>query len=327
MSFVFLSHRSADKPRIRPFVLDLIARGIPAWIDRVEEFNVDIPPGERPIRREELGGGIELARDWPVQIDKALMQSFAVVVFWSVNWTRDRDILVREHGAAHIFGNVGYSTYIPVLLDEDAKLDRDVIAYREAVHDNVQAYNIARYGEAHWHALAVRLQELWDAHRNERTQTKAQYASHPSERALDNTDWFRELISPRSPQHTVELLAKIPLGPAFDPWLLTPGIRRAYANGITDVEAPLLVSEAAALVLQTFSEDCRRNPDRLVVMRSAVPSIFHVGATHYWSSVLDHACILGPRMVAAILLCAPPSVLQGSEQATAETLQQMEVWK
>lgn len=325
MSFVFISHRGTDKPRIQPFVRSLIDRGIPAWIDRVEEFNVNLPEGERTIAPEELGGGIELTREWPTQIDKALMQAFAVVVFWSRNWTRDRDILVREHGAAHMFGNVGYSTYIPVLLDEESQLDKEVLAYRQAVHDNVQAYNVARYGEVHWRALTDRLQELWKGHRQE--QGLAPIPRSSDDRPLGSAGWLREVTSPREPQHTVSLLIRFPPGPAVDPWIVPTTVRRCYAHSISDTEAPLLVSEAAGLVLQTFNEYMRRKPEVLVVMRSQVPNVFHVGTGTYWSAVMDHACILGPRMMAALLLSANASMLRGIEQTIAEVLQQLEVWK
>jgi TIR domain len=189
VNFVFLSHRSIDKPRIRPFVLELIDRQIPVWIDNFEEFNLGIDGTKRRIDEQDLAGGIEKLRDWPTQIDHALVRAFAVVVFWSKNWTTDRAILTREHGAAHIFGNVGYSTYIPVLLDDTDQLDPGVIAYREAVHDTVQAFNVARYGQSHWTALLEAVQKLW--------QQRMSAPPNPvvSSVALTNVDWLAELAT------------------------------------------------------------------------------------------------------------------------------------
>src|SRR5262249_28151348 len=159
----------------------------------------------------------------------------------------------------------------PVLLDDTSLLDKEVIAYREAVHDTVQAYNVARYGEEHWTALIEKVQELWIAQGHSSPHCVA------SSIASDSIDWLRELgIPARDPDRTVFLLQRLPPGPAVDPFLIPLSIRRAVANGVVNEEAPLTVTEAGGLVLRTFSEELRANPDVLVVMPSAVPPPFRV---------------------------------------------------
>ena len=319
MSFVFLSHRSVDKPRIRPFVIELIDRKIPVWVDNFEEFNLRLDVKERRINEEELAGGIEKLRDWPGQIDHALVQAFAVIVFWSKNWTADRAVLTREHGAAHILGNVGYSAYIPVLLDDANQLDQAVIAYREAVHDTVQAYNVARYGQEHWAALTKAVQKLW-SHR-----AHSQSPQLVSSIGSASVDWLAEFRTPnREPDRTVELLLRLPGGPAVDPFLIPASIRRLVANGTGREEAPLTVTEAGGLVLRTFSEQMRKNPDVLVVMPSAIPPPSRVPMAEYWASVFDVACCLGPRMLGALLLSIRAQVFGGLDKQVADILARLE---
>jgi hypothetical protein len=321
MSFVFLSHRGIDKPRIRPFVLELIKRGVPVWIDRPEEFNLGLSSGEMPIVRDALCGGIALASDWPQQIDEALMQAFAIVVFWSKNWTRDREVLTREHGAAHMFHNANYSTYLPVMLDDASMLNPAVVAYRNAVHDNVQAFNVARFGKEHWDALIDRVLALWQSQRKVKVTSQLGWAhTYPS------IDWVSELAhQPRDPVRLVELLDMLPPGPAVDLFILPIEIHWAFAKSGSEVEARLLVSEADALVLQTFSAPLRSVPERLVVMPTAVPSPFQVSLQQYWSEVLAHACTLGPRMVAALLLSIRPAALTRIQPQVVQVLRQLEV--
>lgn len=320
MSFVFLSHRSVDKPRIREFVIGMIDRKIPVWVDNFEEFNLGLADTARRINRNDLAGGIEKLRDWPGQVDYALVRAFAVIVFWSRNWTTDRAILTREHGAAHIFGNVGISKYIPVLLD--VELDPGIIAYREAVHDTVQAYNVARYGNEHWIALTETVQKLWNDWSNHQP---AQVISS----IRSNINWLEELRdTARTPEQTVTLLVRFPPGPAVAPFLVPMFVRRSVANWMAPQPhaAPLTLNEAGGLVLRTFPEEMRKNPDVLVIMPAAVPGPFQSPMAYYWETVFNLACSLGPRMLGALLLSIQIQAFGGREQQVAEILEKLEGW-
>ena len=318
MSFLFVSHRSVDKPRIRPFLRDLIRRNIPVWIDNFEELNLNLGPLEPRIELEQLAGGIEKARDWPLQIDQALVRAFAIVVFWSRNWSEEREILVREHGLAHVFGNTGLATYIPVFLDSPAELPAPVSAYRAAVHDVVQGYDVARYGEPQWQALVEHIERLWD-------KSRQQLAPAPAPAVpVEAVDWH-EVI--RDGKHVskriIELLRRLPEGPAVPAYWISYELQLAFASNVPHGDAPLLVMEADGLVLQTYPESARKKPHTLVVVPAAMPPP-KANAIEFWTGVFPLACILGPRMVGGLLLCIRPQALRGLEHEAADLLKQLE---
>jgi hypothetical protein len=323
VSYVFLSHRSIDKPRIRPFVCRLAERGIPFWVDRPEEFNLNLAAGERPLSRTELSGGIPPGSDWPLRVDDALMRARAIIVFWSVNWTSDRAVLVREHGAAHMFHNVGYSTYIPVMLDDPSRMNAAVLDYRQHVHDVVQAYDIARFGNVHWDGLIHQLEGIF----TRRDQFALPQAAPAASIAARRTDWGLAITATLDPEKIAELLMHIPPGPAVPQHIIPHQVFNAFPSSISDIDASLLLSEAAGAVLKTFPPELRRRPETLVVMPYTVPNAIRVPAESYWQSVFANACVMGPRMVAALLLCVRASVLMGLEDQVVTVLQELEAHK
>ncbi len=319
MSFVFLSHRSSDKPRLRDFVLGLIDRGVPVWVDNYEEFNLGLAPDERRIESGELAGGIEKLGDWPTLIDHALVQACAIVVFWSKGWDLDRAILMREHGAAHIYANAKKSSYIPVFLDAPGELPQSVLDYRVAVNDTVQGYDVSRYGDRHWQDLTDKLVELMHA------ATRFELDASNVQVHLGDIYWDHEIRSPqKDPDRIVSLLMRLPPGPAVDPFLLEYRVRSRIANSLSPEESISVVMEAGGLVLRTFSPDLRKNPDNLIVMPAATPSPYHGTRLDFWLTVFDHSCNLGPRMLGALLLSIRPQAFGGNESAIVEVMQNLE---
>jgi hypothetical protein len=47
----------------------------------------------------------------------------------------------------------------------------------------------------------------------------------------------------------------------------------------------------------------------------------------YWYHIFSNACALGPRMVGALLLCAPPAALYGAKNAIVELFLKLEAWR
>lgn len=319
MSFVFLSHRSHDKPRLRSFVLSLLERRVPVWVDNHEEFNLDLAPGEHRIEESDLAGGIEKLGDWPTQIDHALVRATAIVVFWSRGWEAERAILVREHNAAHIYSNVGKTAYIPVFLDAQTELPESLLRYRAEVHDTVQGYDVARYGDEHWSALTEKLVKLTCADGPPPADDRR------PEPISGPVDWEAEIrSSARDAEHIVALLTTLPPGPGVDPFLVRFKLRRAVASSLSPDASTDVVMEAGGLALRTFASELRSNPDNLIVMPSATPSVHHVGLQEYWSCVFDHACILGPRMLGALLLAIRPHAWRGMESEIAAVMKSLE---
>lgn len=92
-SFVFVSHCSEDKPRLRPYLECLMDEGIPLWIDRPEACGF----GARYMERYRIPYGA----DWRREIRQALEFAKAVLVFWSRHtFERQRDEFWQEvqHG-------------------------------------------------------------------------------------------------------------------------------------------------------------------------------------------------------------------------------------
>jgi hypothetical protein len=95
VGFVFVSHASEDKRRVRPLVHSLALLGVKLWIDRPgygpSHFNFDQGFIERHGIR-----GIRAGADYDREISEALRQCDAVVACISRALKKDRQILVHE---------------------------------------------------------------------------------------------------------------------------------------------------------------------------------------------------------------------------------------
>ena len=316
MSFVFLSHRGTDKPRIRPFVQMLVDRKVPVWIDRPEDLNVD--SSEPIISRSVLTRGIQAGSDYPLAIDEALFSAFAIVVFWSANWQADRAMLTREFSVAHARQRAKLALYFPVFLDASDTIPNTVMELREQVHDTVQGYNVARHGATEWNRLADDISDAWLSN------VPTVDGSQKSGVSPALPDWSAIVRGQdREPEVIVSLLKALPPGPAVEPWTIPFPLRMLVANSVVQAEAAGTVAQASAMVLATFPSKMQKNRHALVVMPAMVPSPIAVASLTYWDSVFDNACVLGPRMVAAVLLAIRPLALVGQEQTLEKILHRL----
>src|SRR5215470_10870524 len=117
MSFTFLSHRSSDKPRPRPFILKAVQSRIPLWLDDFEGLNRNVGPQQQRIERDDLMGSIRKGHEWSKEIEGAIINSFAIVLFWSNQWSGDRVWLAKEHGIALEYHRQKLARYFPVFLN------------------------------------------------------------------------------------------------------------------------------------------------------------------------------------------------------------------
>jgi hypothetical protein len=308
MSYVFISHRSTDKPRLRQFVLRLVDRGVPTWIDNPEQFNVDLPKGEARVDAAMLTGRITPSADWPVEIDIALLRADAIVLFWSVNWQSERAVLAREHGVALARHRAGSAVYIPVFLDDPSILARELLEYRVQAGDNVQAFNVAMYGQAQWTALVDAVQQACRRTNRESSEVVGK--------------WQTVLAATRTEEMSARLLKQFPEGPAVDFYRITTSIQRAFANGTDSFTGPELVNIASRLVIAAIGYP----PSSLqaYVISPADLPVAERGLGAYWAHVFRHACLLGPRMVSALLLAAPPPLLAGVRTEVSNRLEFLE---
>jgi hypothetical protein len=117
-------------------------------------------------------------------------------------------------------------------------------------------------------------------------------------------------LSADTPTKNVALLT-IPLGPGVDRFQITQSVELAFARRTNFTNAAKVVGEASELVLASLG----RRPGNIhaFVIEQADLADPRNGLYDYWSKVFDHACMLGPRMVGALLLVAPPGVINAAK--------------
>jgi hypothetical protein len=316
--FAFLSHRGTDKPRIRPFVEQAVERGIPVWIDRPEELNC--PCDDRQIRREDLAGYIPEGASWPLSIDEAIYSAGAVVVFWSAAWIDNLDILLREFTIGHSGANVGRTRYFPAFLDPIAALPPRIVEIRRNVHDTVQGYDVSTSNAPQWSLLLDDLVSTLA-----RSKDKPAVPPDGGGARISGNDWGEVLADlNRSIDSLLKLVAALPPGPAVDAMVIPFELRVHIAGALSDAEAAGVLAQAAEMVLATFPPAMRRKRHTLVVLPAFVPSPLKVAAIDYWDSVFNSACLMGPRMLGALLLSIRPLALHGRHEQVAGILRRLE---
>ncbi len=312
--FAFVSHRGADKPRIRSFVNTAIERHIPLWIDRPEDLEIDV------TNHQQWLGQIGKGTEWPTSIDEALFAAAAFVVFWSKAWQDHVGVLLREVAVAHARARLRQARYFPAFLDRVSDLPADVRAFREENHDVFQGYNVATPDSLDWQRL---LDELAAATKHRPDDS----AGGPADVSSAPIDWVAVLFDHGRPERVSLLLLRLPPGPAVDSLEISFGLRVLVANAVTGPAAAGLVATASASVLATFPASMRGARFSLIVMPASVPHPSQVAALSYWDSVFDTACHLGPRMLGALLLSLPPNVTHGRERELGELLNRLEHWE
>lgn len=95
MGFVFISHASEDKPRIRSLVKALAFEGIQLWLDRPgyggSHFNFD----QEFILRHNIRA-LQSGKLWPEQLSDALNEASAVLLCISRSLCKERTVLSQE---------------------------------------------------------------------------------------------------------------------------------------------------------------------------------------------------------------------------------------
>jgi TIR domain len=117
-------------------------------------------------------------------------------------------------------------------------------------------------------------------------------------------------------------LLTIPLErPGVDRSQVTQAVELAFARGTNFTNATKVVGEASELVLGSLG----RRPGNIhaFVIEQADLGDPRSGLFDYWSQVFDHACMLGPRMVGALLLVAPPGVINASKVEITQLFQKL----
>jgi hypothetical protein len=289
MGFVFISHASEDKPRVRPVVQALAFLDVKVWIDRPgfgpNHFNFD----QDFIAKYDIRG-IKAGSDYDSEISEALYQCGAVLVCLSRALNRDRQILVNEL----VFGKI-QQKLVACLVDDlpypelpgdlglgDAsriQAERiDPIILQAAV-DAIAQGNAASTLTG---AMGVQWQIVLSLVRQIETLAPAEPKEEDLRRAA------KELV--RFPVTPIVRASDIPLS-------------------ITEIFAERFSEPAAAQGFLARAMRVRKlcNPeggteDQILVKDIDVLSPFLVRARDYWDDVLPAAGLRSPRTLAALLL-------------------------
>jgi len=89
--FVFISHASVDKPRIKPVLEFLIARGVPLWVDRPYDIGLSEDNVAGCIDRS-VSGDATTAKQ---QIDSGLRRAYGMLIFPSEAAKRSEQVNVE----------------------------------------------------------------------------------------------------------------------------------------------------------------------------------------------------------------------------------------
>lgn len=110
----------------------------------------------------------------------------------------------------------------------------------------------------------------------------------------------------------VATIRRLPCGPAVEQYLVSHELIEAFASATNKPLAEGTVARACQLVLEALLPKVPSSKYRYVINSAALPNPDKSGMVDYWAEVFANACMLGPRMMGALLLAAPPVVVDGA---------------
>jgi hypothetical protein len=106
----------------------------------------------------------------------------------------------------------------------------------------------------------------------------------------------------------LELIRGVAVGRAIDPLDIKLSIKRAFAEGADPLMALEIIGDASQLVLDAMGTK-PANKFAFVLSLAGLRNPESSRPLDFWSDALSQACMLGPRMLAALLLVAPAGVV------------------
>ena len=91
-SFLFVSHASADNPRLKPVVQALLDAGLPLWFDK---------PGDLEMSISDFAGHIPIGESWSEELIDRMRSAHAMVYFPTENYEMSRECRF-EHAQAFV---------------------------------------------------------------------------------------------------------------------------------------------------------------------------------------------------------------------------------
>lgn len=295
MAYVFVSHASEDKQRLKPLIEALALQGVKLWLDRPGHGESHFNLNQDFIDRHGIEG-LKVGLPWDDQIMRALRGAGAVLACLSRALCASRQVLVQElllgkyneKLVACIVDDLPYAE-IPSDLGladaskiQAAKIDSDLL--RKAV-DRLNAPQGVMYGD-----LPSILKNQWEIVQN----------------LVGDINRILERYGPRPPTAeeiatAQEALSHFPIGPMVRIYELPIEVISIFADVFED---PTKARNFFSLAMQIRSQ-C--NPEKfderqILVRPGEVLNPSNVPPDEYWGSVLTVAGQKSRRTLGAFLL-------------------------
>jgi len=295
MPYVFISHASEDKKRVKPIVIALVMQGIRVWIDRPGHGDNHFNFEQDFIDRYEIQG-LKTGLNWNDQISDALREAGAVLVCISAALCSKRQVLVQELllGAHHnklvacIVDDLPYSKIPSDLgLADPSKMQAERIdsaLLQKSVDRLIKSPGLQP------DKLPIAQKRQWEIVR----------------RIVNEINRIFEKSFPRVPtaaeiEEARLKLERFPIGPMVKIHEIPIEIIGIFAECYGDPEkAKNLVSLAMQIRSQCNSENFKEK--QIIVRSGEVLSPHSVSGEEYWSDVLTSAGRKSRRTLAALMI-------------------------
>jgi hypothetical protein len=285
VSFVFVSHASIDKVRIKPLIEALALQGVKLWIDRPGSGATDFNFDQAFIERYGILG-ISSGKNYADEISKALKECGVVLACLSRALCMDKRILVQElvigsHAEKLVACVVDDMPFSEIPHEIGGLIDvRRLQATR--INPSMLRQPLGGVRER----LAEEEKQQWDRFANLLYEIRRKLPQAPTAGELNAA--------------SITLL-RFPIFPVVPARDIPPQIAEIYAAHFPDpARARTFLSIAMRVRLQSNPEDCTEK--QILVGNGEVLNPFLTPSEGYWEDVLQAAGGKSPRTLAALLI-------------------------
>lgn len=311
MGFVFVSHASEDKPRVRTLVRSLALLGVRLWIDR-PGYGPSHFGFEQSFIEQYRILGIRAGRDYDTEISEALHRCDAVLACLSRALQKSRQILVQELVVAKIQHKLIACVVDDLPFDElpaDLGLGDASKIQAQRIDPDALQHAVDKLAKGHdGSTLEGSAKVQWNIVLDLVRQIRHLSPWQPSDEDLSNA--VKRLV--QFPIFPIVHASDIPLAitAVFDDWFTEP------------VQAEAFFLRAMTVLKQAKPADC--TDDQILLKKGEVLSPLHVSPRNYWDDVLSAAGRKSPRTLAALLIT--PGAPAPTRPDHAQTLTEFERW-
>jgi hypothetical protein len=292
MSFLFISHASADKrERILPLVRVLLAEREMLWVDRPGMGEGNLGLEQALIDRMRIAYLLS-GRSWPGEIQEALRESGAVIGCLSRAALQNRPVLEQELAYASTAGKL--VTCIVDDLRHEELSSRGLLAL-ESLHTlHIDCVRLAaalaeRQGGRAVEDLRPELRQEWEKVRGLMAAANALRAS-PRPLLLDE-------IEPRA-----AVLLHVPVGPVVNPDEIPWDAVEAFAAGLDDpARIDATMTQARTILSAAFPEGYTQR--QIFVSPRELPPPGSPSPEAFWLQLFSLAGRKARRTLASFLVC------------------------